>query len=74
MGHTINVSNNNAPVYINTRRFSYKDVFLVVGATAVVLVGGYYFLGPIIAKFGGTVVLCAAAVKIGITRQASEHA
>ena len=73
MGNTINVSNNNAPVYINTRQFSYKEVFLIVGATAVVLFGGYYFLGPIIAKFGGTVVL-GPAVKIGITRQASEHA
>lgn len=70
MGNTINVSNNQAPVYIEARQFSYVEIFLIVGATAIIVGAGGYFLAPIIAKHGGTIAL-GAAIKIGITRQAS---
>lgn len=69
MGYTSNVSNNKAPVYINVRQFSYFEIVLMLGATAIVVGGGAYFLAPIIATHGGTIVL-AAAIKLGITRQA----
>ena len=69
MGYTSNVSNNKAPVYINVRQFSYFEIVLMLGATAIVVGGGAYFLAPIIAGHGGTIVL-AAAIKLGITRQA----
>ena len=41
----------------------------MLGATAIVVGDGAYFLAPIIAAHGGTIVL-AAAIKLGITRQA----
>lgn len=69
MGYTSNVSNSKAPVYINVRQFSYFEIVLMLGATAIVVGGGAYFLAPIIAAHGGTIVL-AAAIKLGITRQA----